>query len=163
MGIFEFLQEHGIEFQRFDHPAVFTCEEADRLVPAMPGVKSKNLFLRDRRGRRHFLVIVPAEKSVDLKSLSRALGASGLSLASADRLKKHLKVEPGSISFLSIYNNIKDKVEVVFDDEIWTSDYLQSHPLVNTSTLLLSHEAVVRLLGLTGHEYRVLEIPERNR
>lgn len=162
MSIFEFLQEHGIDFQRFDHPAVFTCEEADRLVQAMPGIKSKNLFLRDRRGRRHFLVIVPAEKSVDLKTLSRELGVSGLSLASADRLMEHLEVEPGSVSFLSIYNDIEATVEVIFDHEIWASDYLQSHPLINTSTLLLSHQAVVRLLGLTGHDFRVLEIPERS-
>jgi Ala-tRNA(Pro) deacylase len=74
MSIYDFLQKNGIDYQRFDHPAVFTCEEADRLVPPMPGIRSKNLFLRDRRGKRHILVIIPAEKSVDLKALSQELG-----------------------------------------------------------------------------------------
>jgi len=161
MSIFIFLEKNGIDYQRFDHPAVFTCEEADHLVPPMPGIKSKNLFLRDRRGKRHFLLIVPAEKTVDLKALSHELGISGLSLASPGRLMEHLGVDPGSVSFLSIYNEIDCKVEVIFDIKIWTSDYLQCHPLINTSTLLIGHDGVVAILDLTGHEYRLLEVPVR--
>ena len=161
MNIFEFLDKNGIAYKRFDHPAVFTCEEADRLVPPMPGVKSKNLFVRDRRGRRHFLVIVPAEKIVDLKELSRELSAPGLSLASHERLKNHLGVEPGSVSFLSIYNDLKCNVKVIFDNRIWTADYLQSHPLINTSTLLIGHAGVLSMLEVTNHEYHTLEVPER--
>ena len=161
MNIFEFLDKNGIAYKRFDHPAVFTCEEADRLVPPMPVVKSKNLFVRDRRGRRHFLVIVPAEKIVDLKELSRELSAPGLSLASRERLKKHLDVEPGSVSFLSIYNDLKCNVKVIFDNRIWSADYLQCHPLINTSTLLIGHVGVVSMLEVTNHEYHMLEVPER--
>jgi len=161
MTIFTFLEKNGIDYQRFDHPAVFTCEEADRLVPSMPGIRSKNLFLRDRRGSRHFLVIVPAEKSVNLRALSQELGVPGLSFASPERLMKHLGVEAGSVSFLSIYNNIKGNVEVVFDTEIWASTHLQCHPLINTSTLLIGHDAVDSILQLTGHNYHLLEVPER--
>ena len=58
MDIFRFLEENGITYERCDHPAVFTCEEADRLVPPMEGAKTKNLFLRDKKGRRHFLAVV---------------------------------------------------------------------------------------------------------
>jgi len=161
MGIFEFLEKNGIDYERFDHPAVFTCEEAERLVPPMPGIKSKNLFVRDRRGRRHFLVIVPAEKTVDLKALSSELGAPGLSLASPDRLMEHLGVEAGSVGFLSIYNDIEAKVEVIIDEDIWTADHLQCHPLINTSTLLIGHEDIARILALTHHDFRTLEVPER--
>lgn len=161
MSIYNFLEKNGIDYQRFDHPAVFTCEEADRLVPPMPGIRSKNLFLRDRRGKRHFLVIVPAEKSVDLKALSRDLGAPGLSLASPERLMKHLGVEAGSVSFLSIYNDIECNIEVVFDTEIWASTHVQCHPLINTSTLLIGHDGVLNILKLTGHHYRSLEVPAR--
>ena len=161
MSIFDFLEKNGIGYQRFDHPAVFTCEEAERLVPPMPGIKSKNLFVRDRRGRRHFLVIVPAEKTVDLKALSRELEAPGLSLASPERLLGYLGVEPGSVSFLSIYNDIDSEVNVIFDIKVWAANYLQSHPLINTSTLLIGHEDIVRILELTRHEFRTLEVPER--
>ena len=84
-----------------------------------------------------------------------------LSLASPDRLLGFLGVEPGAVSFLSIYNDIECNVEVIFDTEIWTSEQLQSHPLVNTSTLLIGHDGVVSILELTGHDYHSLEIPER--
>jgi Ala-tRNA(Pro) deacylase len=162
MTIFTFLEQNGIDYQRFDHPPVFTCEEAERLVPHMPGIKNKNLFLRDRRGKLHFLVIVPAEKTVDLKGLSRQLDAPGLSFASPERLMKYLKVEPGSVSFLSIYSDIECNVKVIFDTVTWSSDYLQCHPMTNTSTLLIGHEGVVNILELTGHEYQLLDIPERS-
>ena len=58
INIYQFLVEHAIEYERHDHPPVFTCEEADRLVPTLPAAKTKNLFVRDRKGRQHFLVVV---------------------------------------------------------------------------------------------------------
>ena len=61
MDIFRFLEENGIAYERCDHPAVFTCEEAERVVPPMEGAKTKNLFVRDKKGRRHFLVVVGYE------------------------------------------------------------------------------------------------------
>jgi Ala-tRNA(Pro) deacylase len=75
---------------------------------------------------------------------------------------KHLGIEAGSVSFLSIYNNIENTVEVIFDQEIWESEYLQCHPLVNTSTLLISHADVVKILQLTKHKYRIIDVPHRN-
>ena len=74
--LFDFLSEHGIAYQRCDHPPVYTVEEAARLVPPLPGAKTKNLFLRDKPGRRHLLVCVPAAKQVDLKALSDVAGAA---------------------------------------------------------------------------------------
>ena len=103
MDIYPFFAKHGIGYERHDHPAVFTCEEADRLVPPLPGAKTKNLFLRDKKGRRHFLVTVGNEKTDDIKALSSLLDANRLSLASPERLKKYLGVDPGSVSMLGIF------------------------------------------------------------
>ncbi|MFC1796452.1 prolyl-tRNA synthetase associated domain-containing protein [Pseudomonadota bacterium] len=161
MNIYEFLDHNQIEYQRFDHPAVFTCEEAAQLVPEMLGIKSKNLFVRDRRGKRHILLIVPAYKTVDLKATSKALGVSGLGFASPERLMKHLGVEAGSVSFLSIFNNIEGTVEVVFDQTVWDSEHFQCHPLVNTSTLLIPHADVVKILERTKHPYHIIDVPQR--
>ena len=80
--IFEFLNENNIAYQRVDHPPVYTCEEAAKLVPDLPGADTKNLFLRDGKGKRHFLLVIPANKKVNLKSLGKALGVSGLGFAS---------------------------------------------------------------------------------
>ncbi len=66
--VYDFLGLHSINYQRSDHPAVFTCEEADKLVPDLPGARTKNLFLRDRKGRHHFLLIVRPDQRVDLRA-----------------------------------------------------------------------------------------------
>src|SRR5947207_5073275 len=100
-----FLAAHGIAAPRFEHPAVMTCEESDRLVPPLPGAKSKNLFLRDRKGLRHLLVTVPPERAVDLNALGAALGVGRLGFASAERLDKHLAITPGSVSLLALVND----------------------------------------------------------
>ena len=100
--IYEFLDTIEVSYERFDHPAVYTVSEAKKLSPKMDGASTKNLFLRDKKGIRHFLVIVPQDKQVDLKELSSILEASRLSFASPDRMKKYLGIEPGSVSILSL-------------------------------------------------------------
>jgi len=75
MNLDQFLRDHGIDVPRHEHAAVMTCEEADRLVPRLPGSKTKNLFLRDKKGARHLLVSVPPDRAVDLNALGAVLGA----------------------------------------------------------------------------------------
>jgi Ala-tRNA(Pro) deacylase len=157
--IYQFLTDHDIEYERHDHPPVFTCEEADRLVPDLPAAKTKNLFLRDNKGRRHFLVIVGYEKTVDLKALRYLLGSSKLSLASTERLQKYLGVTPGAVSLLGLVNDINNEVEVIFDKELWQAKAFRFHPLVNTSTLVISRENIERFLEVTGHEIQILDVP----
>ena len=102
MDIYEFLARHGVEYQRYDHPAVFTCAEAERLVPPMEAARTKNVFLRDRKGARHFLVVVGYHKSIDLKALAPLIQADRLNLGSPERLMKYLGVTPGSVTILGL-------------------------------------------------------------
>jgi len=159
MDIYEFLAQHGISYDRVDHPPVFTCEEAERLVPTLPGVHTKNLFLRDKKGRNHVLVMVDHAKSVNLKALSSLLGFTNLSMASAERLQKHLGVEPGAVSILAIVNDTECAATVVVDSDVWRADVLQCHPLVNTSTLAIRRSDIQRILKITGHEWKTVDIP----
>jgi Ala-tRNA(Pro) deacylase len=161
MDIYQFFAEHEIEYERHDHPSVFTCEEANRLVPPLPAAKAKNLFLRDRKGRRHFLVVVGYEKVVDLKALSSLLGVSKLSLASPERLRRYLGVDPGSVSILGVVNDINKDVEIIVDQDLWPSRAFRCHPLVNTSTLVISRENIKRFLDITGHKVRILAISSK--
>jgi Ala-tRNA(Pro) deacylase len=155
------LSEHGIAYARSDHPAVYTVEEAARWVPPLPGAKTKNLFLRDKPGRRHFLVCLPAAKQVDIKILSEAIGANRLSFGSAGRLKQHLGVEPGAVTLLAVFNDPAHAVELFVDEDLWRADAFQFHPLVNTATLVLSREAVARFVELTGHRMHLVKVPEK--
>ena len=100
MDIAAFLAQHGIEARRHEHPPVMTVEESERLVPSLPGAKTKNLFLRDKKGARHFLVTVPHDLAVDLNALGAALDAGRLGFASPERLRKHLGIAPGSVSLV---------------------------------------------------------------
>ena len=157
MDIYSFLDQHQIAYQRFDHEAVFTVEEADKL-PKMPGTPVKNLFLRDKNGQRHILVVLGHEKKVDLKALSELLGVSKLSFASPERLKKYLGVEPGSVTLLGVINDAEYGVEVVIDEELWGQS-LRCHPLVNTATLVIPHESIEKFLIATHTPFRIVKVP----
>ena len=157
----QFLTRHQIEFQRCDHPPVYTCAEAEALVPAMPGAKSKNLFLCDDKGRQHFLVVVPADKQIDLKALSHALEIKKLRFASPKRLERLLQLTPGAVTLLAVVNDPDHAVTVVVDAEIWAGNALLCHPLVNTSTLSLSLDEIRRLLKVTGHSPTVVAVPDK--
>ena len=159
--IYDVLDAHGIEYQRVDHPPVYTCDDVRRLVPDLPGAETKNLFLRDAKGRRHFLVSVGPDKRVDLKGLARALGLNGLRMASAERLMEYLGVEAGAVTLLALVNDPDGAVEMVFDEELWQADAFQCHPLVNTSTLILSKEALTAFFAAVGHEPAIMDVPSR--
>ena len=157
--IYEFLDNGNIEYQRHDHPPVFTVEDVHRLTPDLPGAKTKNLFFRDKKGNRHFLVVVPADKRINLKALPKVLESSKISFGSPDRLMKYLGITPGSVSLLAIVNDQKNRVEVIIDESLWASDAFQFHPLINTSTLTISRDSIKKFLDATGHEVKILDIP----
>ncbi len=158
---YDFLEANYVAYDRHDHPAVFTVEESDRLVPKLPGAKTKNLFLRDHKGKRHFLVMVPSDKQVNLKGLTGEIGIKRIGFASPQRLQKYLDLEPGAVSPMAVYNDKGHDVEVFFDQALWDSDAFQFHPLVNTSTIVITRENMERFLKATGHEYKIIQVPER--
>lgn len=97
INIERFLRSNGIDFVLHEHPAVYTCEEAEKYCGDIPGLSCKNLFLRNKKHDRYFLVILPATKKADLKKLSEAAGEK-LTFASPEELKDKLGLEPGSVS-----------------------------------------------------------------
>lgn len=160
--IYALLDQYGIAYERHDHQAVFTCEEAEHLVPPLPGAHTKNLFLRDKKGRRFFLVVVGYDKAVDLKALAKVLGVQGLGFASEDKLNEYLGVTPGAATLLGLACDADHNVSVIVDEALWQADAIQCHPLVNTATLVLSHAAMTSFLEATGHTPRVMQVPTRS-
>jgi Ala-tRNA(Pro) deacylase len=154
-----FLTAHGITCQRVDHPPVFTIDEVERLVPPLHGAATKNLFLRDKKGTRQALVVVAADKPVDLRALASSTGFERPSFGSADRLRRCLGIEPGSVSLLALMNDPDHAVEVFIDRDLWAADAIHCHPLVNTATLSVRHDDVERVLAATGHAHRLVDVP----
>ena len=159
MDIYDFLQKYEIAFERHDHPALFTCEDAQRWIPHLDGAPTKNLFLRDKKGLRHFLLVVHESMQVDLKQLSQALQTSRIGFGSADRLKRVLGIEPGMVSLLALIRDSEHQVEVLIDRRLWEYDHFQCHPLVNTSTLIISKSGVEAFLRATNHSYTLFDTP----
>lgn len=156
--IYEFLKGQGIAYKKYEHPAVFTCEESEKLDQALPGANTKNLFLNDKKGR-FFLVVVGHEKRVDVKALSKLLNTKDVSFASPASLQEFLHVEPGSVTLLGLKADTQNRVEVIIDEKIWKADVIQCHPLVNTATLVISHEGIETFLKATNHEAIVIDVP----
>ncbi len=158
------LDHHGIPYRRFDHVAVFTCDEAAREVPfEAEGVQTKNLFLRDGKGRRHWLLVTSCERTVDLRALTSVIGADRLSLGSPERLVRYLGLTPGAVTVFGLVHDSDHAVELVVDRRVWAASHWRSHPLVNTATLVVERSDVERFLALTGHVPRVVDVPSRNR
>lgn len=158
MDIRTFLSSNGIAYQWFDHPAVFTCEQS-ALLPPMPGADTKNLFLREEKGGRFFLVSVGHDKRVDLKALRKALNARPLSFGSSEDLLRLLGVTPGSVTLLGLVHDVAHAVTVVLDTPLWQADAVRCHPLVNTASVVISHVDLQRFLDVTGHSPLVMDVP----
>lgn len=156
--IYKILHELNIGYEKYEHPAVYTCEESEKHIGHLPGKKDKNLFLRNRKGDKHYLVSVRSDKRVDLKQLANLLGKSRLSFASPERLKKHLDLTPGSVTPFGLINDKLKSVEVIIDKDLITGDKIQFHPNTNTATIIVSSEDFKKFLNWTGNKVRFLQL-----
>ena len=159
MAIYSLLDQLAIRYQRFDHPPVFTCEEASRLLPDLPAAKTKNLFLRDPKSERLFLVVSPEERRVDLKALAAMLGVKRLSFGSPERLDAVLGLTPGSVTLLAMVRDSEQALELLVDEAICQAEQVQCHPLDNTATLIIRLDDVRRLLTYLGRKATVMRLP----
>lgn len=145
-----FLEQHSISYSYIRHPAVFTCEEAHQYRPAIPGLETKNLFLRDD-DRRCYLVMTDCALRMDLKALGSVLSARKLQFGSAPLLMDVLGLTPGSVTVLGLVNDLNRRVQLVVDSRCWPAPTYLCHPLVNTATLVIEHAALLRFFSITGH------------
>lgn len=159
--IYAALDALGIVYARYDHAPVFTCDEAAAAVPNVDAVQTKNLFLRDKRGRRHLLLVTSCAKAVDIKRFADQIHADHLSFASAERLAKYLGLTPGSVTVLGLINDVEHAVELFVDDDVWQSQAWRCHPLINDATLVIARSDIERFLAHTGHSPRVLAVEGR--
>ncbi|QXQ07657.1 prolyl-tRNA synthetase associated domain-containing protein [Sphingosinicellaceae bacterium] len=152
------LRALGIDLVQVEHPAVFTVDESAGLHDTMPGLHTKNLFLKDAGGR-FWLVTVPAEARVDLKALPAVIGAKKVSFGKADDMVALLGVTPGAVTPLAAINDEGRAVTVVLDAAVAGASRVNVHPLRNTSTIGLSGADLVRALTHWRHTPVVATIP----
>ena len=152
------LNALGIPFERHEHPPVATVEEASQHWVGIDATHCKNLFLRNQRGDRHYLVILMHSKRADLRAVADQIGDGKLSFASPERLMKHLGLTPGSVSPFGLVHDQAHAVRVVIDRDLQTTARLSFHPNINTATLVISTADFGRFLAATGNTVRYVVV-----
>ena len=155
--VFEALEALGVPYEVWEHPAVYTIEEMDALHLTDPSVVVKNLFLRDAKGKQHFLVVLQKDKQADLRALGEHLGVK-LSFASEERLMKYLGLEKGAVTPFGILNDTERAVEVLLDADLECMPLIGVHPNENTATVVLKPADLVRIIERHGNPVEYMKV-----
>lgn len=150
----------GLDTTTHDHPAVFTVAESAEIKAALPGAHSKNLLLKDKKGRV-FLVTAEGDAAIDLKAVSDKIGASGrVTFAKAELLMELLGVIPGAVTPFGIVNDRDRVVTVVVDRPMLDHELLNFHPLENTATTAIRREDFLAFLEAEGHPPLIVTVSD---
>ena len=156
--LFQLLDELQIAVTTVDHPPLFTVQESQALRGTIPGAHTKNLFLKDKKGR-YFLLTVAEDAEVDLKSVHKVIGASGrVSFGSSERLMELLGVSPGSVTVFGLINDDDGAVTIVLDATLMENATINAHPLSNDATTSIARDDLLRFIRETGHEPLILNL-----
>lgn len=156
--VYEILNNLQVPYIRYEHKAVFTIEEANKLNIDIKGEHCKNLFIRNRKGDKHYLLIIQEWKRVDLKSIAKEIESSSLSFASEERLYKYLGLTPGSVTPFGLINDTEKHVTVLLDKDLETLNNISFHPNVNTATITISYLHFQNFLKWCGNNVYYVQV-----
>ncbi|MBV9509363.1 MAG: prolyl-tRNA synthetase associated domain-containing protein [Caulobacteraceae bacterium] len=154
--LFALLDRLGIVHHTLEHPPVFRVEDGREIRAAMPGGHTKNLFLKDAKGRL-WLVTALGETRIDLKALPALIGSGRLSFGSEALLLETLGVRPGSVTPFALINDTDRRVSLVADKALLACDPVNFHPLTNAATTAISSTGFLALLAALGIEPLVVD------
>lgn len=157
-AVYRILDEMGISYIVHEHPPVYTVEEAGKHAAGIEGGHCKNLFLRNRKGDRHYLLIAECDRQVNLKEICSHVDEKQLSLASHERLLEHLGLTPGSVSPFGLINNERADVIVLIDRHLVHYGKVNFHPNINNLTITISFADLLRFIDECGNSYRLIEL-----
>jgi len=140
-----FFDAHGIAHETIDHPAVFRVGEGEGIKDDIPGAHTKNLFLKDAKGRL-WLISAKDDTQIDLKRLHTVIGSARLSFGSAELMEATLGVTPGSVTAFALVNDVERQVTFVLDRRLAEAERVNFHPMVNTATTGVSRDGFARFL-----------------
>jgi Ala-tRNA(Pro) deacylase len=156
--VYDELNRLGIAFEAYEHPPVFNSEDVEKHWSAIPAKPVKNLFLRNKKGNREYLVILGVEKRADLQQLVKIVGDDRFSFGSAERLMQTLGVTPGSVSPFGLLHEGSTNVRVIIDADLRGAERLILHPNDNTASVTISFADLERFLATRGNPVRFISI-----
>lgn len=154
------LDRLGIEYYRIDHEHADTIEVCHGIESALGCKICKNLFLCNRQETEFYLLLMPGDKPFKTKLLSKQIGSSRLSFASAEHMEELLDISPGSVSVLGLMNDVGGRIRLIIDEELLADEHLGCHPCINSSTLRIRmSDLTEKLLPAMGHTYTLVTLP----
>ena len=156
--LYELFEKLSIQFEYHEHPPLATIEDAKIHWRDFNSARCKNIFFRNHKGDRHYLVILEHLRQLNIKDLEKRLKQGKLTFASDKRLKKYLGVEPGSVSPFGLINDRGNHVHMFIDEKLNESDRLAFHPNLNTASLVVSKTDLLKFLAHTGNTYEFIRL-----
>ena len=158
--LYETLERLAIDFEYHEHPPLATIEEAIIHWKDYNSCRCKNIFFRNHKGDRHYLVILEHLQQLDIRDLEKRLRQGKLTFASDQRLMKYLGVERGSVSPFGLINDRENNVHLFIDENLGECERLAFHPNVNTASIVVSKSDFLKFLESTGNSYEFLKLYE---
>jgi Ala-tRNA(Pro) deacylase len=156
--LYEILNKLDIRYEYHEHPPVATIEDALTHWKDYNSGRCKNIFFRNHKGDRHYLVILEHLAKLDIKDLEKRLRQGKLTFASDKRLMNYLGIEPGSVSPFGLINDKENHVHLFIDEKLKDCDRLTFHPNINTASLVISKSDFLRYLAFTGNSFEFLKL-----
>jgi len=156
--LYSVLEELAISYEYHEHPPLATIDDAIIHWKDYNSGRCKNIFFRNHKGNRHYLVILEHLRQLDIHDLEKRLKQGKLTFASDERLKKRLGLEPGSVSPFGLINDTEKNVHLFIDEKLQESERLAFHPNVNTATLVISKTDFLRFLNHTRNTYEFIKL-----
>ena len=159
--VYDLLDSLGIDYYRVDHEAAMTMEVCAAIDEALEATICKNLLLCNRQGTAFYLLMLPGSKVFKTSVLSKQIGSSRLSFASAEAMEQFLDITPGSVSVMGLMNDKENRVQLLMDQDVLKGEYIGCHPCINTSSLRLkTADLMQKILPAMHHEPTFVELPQ---
>lgn len=152
------LNELNIPFEYYEHPAAPTIEEAKKYWKDLVATHCKNIFFRNHKGNRHYLVVLEHTNQLAIRDLELKLKQGKLSFASPKRMLKYLGLTPGSVSPFGLINDKENHVHVFLDENLKKSETISFHPNINTASIVISYTDFERYLNAIGNTFEYVKL-----
>jgi Ala-tRNA(Pro) deacylase len=158
--VYNALEKLNIKFDYYEHPPVPTIEDAKKYWVDISAQHCKNIFLRNHKGNKHYLVIIDYRVEVNMHNLESKLKQGKLSFASEQRMMKYLGITTGSVSPFGLLNDENDHVHLFIDKSLKNAEKISFHPNLNTASIVISFTDFIRFLNYAGNSYEFIQLYE---
>ena len=153
------LEELGIKFDVVEHPPAFTTEQADSYIEGLEGVRTKSMFLTNKKKTQYYLLIMDDQRPLDMDDFREQVGANRIRMASAESLAEKMQLLPGTVSPFGLLNNDEKDILVYFDQDIVSEEIMTFHPNTNEKTIFIKTQDLFRFLESIDFKYEILSLP----